>query len=70
MGFNRSEVIGVNVQLLESRRAGQFQKKIVPPSNIVNKGGGGRYQGVGAADKVMAACGLNCLPGSRQVNDI
>jgi hypothetical protein len=33
-------VIGVNVQLLGSRRAGEFQKKVALPSNIVDKGGG------------------------------
>jgi hypothetical protein len=39
-GFKQSKVIGVDVRLLGSRRAGEFQKKIVPPSNIFNKGRG------------------------------
>jgi hypothetical protein len=33
-------MIGVNVRLLGSRRAAEFQKEFVPPSNIFNKGGG------------------------------
>jgi hypothetical protein len=64
MGFKQSEVVGVDVRLLGSRRAGEFQKKINPPSNIINKGGGGgQYQGVSVVDEVMVACGPNCLLG-------
>ncbi len=64
MGFKQSKVVGLNVRLLGSGRAGEFQKKNVPPSNIVDKGGGGgQYGGVGTADKVMVECCLNCLHG-------
>ncbi len=62
MGFKRSKGIGV--------RAGGFQKEIVPPSNIVDEGGGGRYQGVGSADEVMVACSPNHLLGLRRVKDL
>jgi hypothetical protein len=39
MGFKWSEVIGVGVRFIGSRGVGEFQKRIVPPSNIVNEGG-------------------------------
>jgi hypothetical protein len=69
MSFKRSEVIGVIVQLLKSRRAGGFQKKMYHHLILLTKLGG-QYQGVGAADKVMLACGPNCLLGSRRVKDV
>jgi hypothetical protein len=39
MGFKQSGVIGVNIRFIGSKGAGELQKKIVPPSNIVNKRG-------------------------------
>ncbi len=71
MGFERSEVNRVNVRLLGSRRVREFQKLIISPSNIVNKrGGGGQYEGVATADKVMVAYSPNCLLRSRQVDNL
>ncbi len=39
MLFKQREVIGVDARFIGSRGAGEFQKKYVPPSNIVNEGG-------------------------------
>jgi hypothetical protein len=67
MGFKRSEVIGVNVRFIGSRGAGDFQKKM-SHHLILSMKGGGRYQGVSAADKAMVVCGPNCLLGSKWVD--
>ncbi len=48
-------MIGVNVQLLGSRRAEEFQKEIVPPSNIINKGGGGNTKVYGDMQSKLLA---------------
>jgi hypothetical protein len=60
---------GTLLGLLDARGRGKFRKKVIPPSNIVNKGGG-RYQGFGAGDKAMVAGGPNCLVGSKRVDDL
>jgi hypothetical protein len=39
MSFQRDEVIEVEIRFIGRRRAGGYQKKIVPPSNIVDEGG-------------------------------
>jgi hypothetical protein len=39
MSFQRDEVIKVEIRFIGRRRVGGFQKKIIPPSNIADKGG-------------------------------
>jgi hypothetical protein len=39
MNFQRDKVIEVEIRLLGGGGRGDFGKKIVPPSNIVNEGG-------------------------------
>ncbi len=39
---------------------------IIPPSKIVDRGGGGRFQGVGAEDAAMVVVVLNSLLWSKQ----
>jgi hypothetical protein len=53
MVLQRNKMTGVGIRFIGRRGVGEFQKKIVPPSNMTK--GGGRYQGVGAADKAMMA---------------
>ncbi len=69
MGFKQSEVIGVDVRLLGSRRAGEFQKKNRPTIKYC-QWREGPYQDVGNADEGMESCNLNHLLGSRQVKDL
>ncbi len=69
MGLQWNKVIGVDIQFIGSRRAQEFQKKL-SRHLILSTKGGGRYQVVGKVDKAMVACSLNCLLGSRRVNDL
>jgi hypothetical protein len=69
MRFQRDKVIEVEIQFIGRRRAGGFQKKS-SHHLISSTKGGGRYQGVGAADKAIVALGPNCLFGSRRVDNL
>jgi hypothetical protein len=69
MSFQRSEFVRDIVGFAGRQGAGEIQKKSSYHLILLTKGGG-RYQGVGAADKAMVACGPNCLVGLKQVDDL
>ncbi len=69
MGFKRSKVIRSTSSFLGVEGQGNFRKK--SSHHLISSiKGGGRYQGVSAAGKVMVACSLNCLLESRPVKDL
>ncbi len=69
MSFQRSEFVRDVVGFVGRQGMGEILKKLSHHLILLTKGGG-RYQGVGAADKAMVARGPNCLVGSKRVNDL